>query len=37
MLNSDPYGEGWMIRIRASDPGELDDLMDSAAYTEHIG
>ena len=36
-LNADPYGEGWMIRIRASDPAELEDLMDSAAYTEHIG
>ena len=37
LLNSDPYGEGWMIKIRVSDPAELDDLMDSAAYSEHIG
>jgi glycine cleavage system H protein len=37
LLNSDPYGEGWMIKIRASDPAELEDLMDSAAYSEHIG
>jgi glycine cleavage system H protein len=36
-LNSDPYGEGWMIKIRATDPAELEDLMDSAAYSEHIG
>lgn len=36
-LNADPYGEGWMIRVRVSDPGELDGLMDAAAYTEHVG
>jgi glycine cleavage system H protein len=37
LLNSDPYGEGWMIRIRVSDPAELEDLIDSAAYSEHVG
>lgn len=36
LVNSDPYGEGWMIRIRASDPGELDSLMSSADYMAHI-
>ena len=36
-VNVDPYGEGWMIRIRLSDRGELDDLMNAAGYTEHIG
>lgn len=36
-LNSDPYGEGWMIRIRVSDPEELEALMDDAAYAEHVG
>ena len=36
-LNADPYGEGWMIKIHASDPDELDDLMDAAAYAEHVG
>ena len=36
-LNSDPYGEGWMIRIRVSDPEELESLMDDAAYAEHVG
>jgi glycine cleavage system H protein len=36
-LNSDPYGEGWMIRIRMSDPEELEALMDDAAYAEHVG
>jgi glycine cleavage system H protein len=36
-LNSDPYEEGWMIRIRLSDPDELDDLLDAAGYAEHVG
>jgi glycine cleavage system H protein len=32
LVNSDPYGEGWMFRVELSDPAELDALMDSAAY-----
>jgi glycine cleavage system H protein len=32
LVNSDPYGEGWMIRIRLSDPAEVDDLLDPTAY-----
>jgi glycine cleavage system H protein len=32
LLNDDCYGEGWLIRIRMSAPGELDDLMDVDAY-----
>jgi glycine cleavage system H protein len=35
IVNSDPYGAGWMIEIKLSDPGELDGLMDAAAYTKH--
>ena len=35
-VNSDPYGEGWLVRIRLSDPSEADGLMDAAAYEEHI-
>src|SRR5690606_7180547 len=31
LVNTDPYGEGWMIKLRASDPAELDGLMDAAA------
>jgi glycine cleavage system H protein len=31
-VNSDPYGEGWLIRIRLSEPAEADDLLDAAAY-----
>ncbi len=31
-VNGDPYGEGWMVRLKLSDPAELDKLMDAAAY-----
>ena len=31
-VNEDPYGEGWLIRIRLGDPGEADGLLDAAAY-----
>lgn len=36
-VNSDPYGEGWMIKMKFSKPEELDDLLDDAAYKAHIG
>ena len=32
-VNEDPYGDGWLIRIRLTSPGEKDDLLDLAAYT----
>jgi glycine cleavage system H protein len=32
LVNNDPYGAGWMIRVRLSAPSELDSLMDAAAY-----
>jgi glycine cleavage system H protein len=32
MINEDPYGEGWLVRIRMSDGGERDALLDAAAY-----
>jgi glycine cleavage system H protein len=32
LVNSDPYGEGWMIDIRVSDPDSLDGLLDAEAY-----
>jgi glycine cleavage system H protein len=31
-VNDDPYGEGWLVRIRLSDPTEVDGLLDAAAY-----
>jgi glycine cleavage system H protein len=36
LVNSDPYGEGWMIRVRASDPSEMDDLLTPEAYAALI-
>jgi glycine cleavage system H protein len=32
LVNSDPYGEGWMVRLRVADAAGLDDLLDAAAY-----
>jgi glycine cleavage system H protein len=31
-VNDDPYGDGWLVRVRLSDPAELDDLLDAGAY-----
>jgi glycine cleavage system H protein len=31
-VNEDPYGEGWMVKIKLSDASEADDLMDAATY-----
>jgi len=36
-VNRDPYGEGWMVTIRAADPRALDGLLAPAAYRSHIG
>ncbi|MCU0308702.1 MAG: glycine cleavage system protein GcvH [Thermoleophilia bacterium] len=36
VVNSDPYGAGWLIRVRLSDPAELDGLLDAAAYREYL-
>jgi glycine cleavage system H protein len=33
-VNQDPYGEGWLIRIRLAEPSEVDQLLDVAAYTQ---
>jgi glycine cleavage system H protein len=35
-VNNDPYGEGWMIKVRAVDPGDFDALMDRQAYLAHV-
>ncbi|HXV57617.1 MAG TPA: glycine cleavage system protein GcvH [Gaiellaceae bacterium] len=34
LINGDPYGDGWLIRIRLSDPAEVDALMDAGAYRQ---
>ena len=33
LVNSDPYGEGWMFEMTMSDPGQLDELLDVDSYT----
>ncbi len=33
-VNTDPYGEGWMIKVELSNPAELEKLLDAAAYAE---
>ena len=33
-INEDPYGEGWLVKIRLSDPGEVDGLLDAEAYRQ---
>jgi glycine cleavage system H protein len=35
-VNEDPYGEGWMVRVRLSDPGERDALLDAASYQKLV-
>ena len=37
LVNSDPYGKGWMIKVNVADAGELDSLLDASAYAELIG
>jgi glycine cleavage system H protein len=36
-INSDPYGDGWIIKVKISDTSDLDNLLDAAAYKELIG
>ncbi len=37
LVNADPYGDGWMVKVRVSNGSELDELMDAAGYTSHVG
>jgi len=36
IVNEDPYGEGWLVRMKVDDPAQLDGLMDAAAYEEKV-
>jgi glycine cleavage system H protein len=36
LVNTDPYGDGWMVRIKVSDPTEVDDLMTAEEYDEYL-
>ena len=37
LVNTDPYGAGWLFKIKVREAGELSSLMDAAAYRQHIG
>jgi glycine cleavage system H protein len=37
VVNRDPYGEGWMVKLRVAQPTDLDGLLSPAAYRSHIG
>jgi glycine cleavage system H protein len=37
LVNSDPYGEGWIVKVKVSDPSQVDGLLDAAAYQQLIG
>ncbi|MFQ5424902.1 MAG: glycine cleavage system protein GcvH [Phycisphaerae bacterium] len=37
LVNEDPFNAGWMIKVKVSDPAQLDALLDSAAYTSQLG
>jgi glycine cleavage system H protein len=36
MINEDPYGDGWLVKVKVSDPTELDDLLDNEEYEELV-
>jgi len=36
-VNSDPYGEGWMVKVKMSDPSQLDGLLSAEDYKSEIG
>lgn len=37
LVNQDPYGDGWLVRVRITDASELDHLLDAEGYRRHIG
>ena len=37
LVNSDPYGDGWMIKVKITDASQVNDLLDAAAYEALIG
>jgi glycine cleavage system H protein len=36
VVNEDPYGDGWLIKVKLSDPSDFEDLMDSEEYEEMV-
>ena len=37
LVNNDPYGEGWIIKVKMADPAKVEPLMDAAAYSSFLG
>ncbi|RYZ61187.1 MAG: glycine cleavage system protein H, partial [Chitinophagaceae bacterium] len=37
LVNTDPYGEGWMVRMKVANAADVDGLMDAAAYEKLVG
>lgn len=37
LINTDPYGDGWVVKIKLTNPAEVEDLMDAAAYMALVG
>ena len=37
LVNNDPYGEGWMVKVTLDNPADVDSLMDAAAYEKLVG
>jgi glycine cleavage system H protein len=37
LVNNDPYGKGWLLKLRLDDPGELDSLLGADEYAAHVG
>lgn len=37
LVNTDPYGEGWMVRIKITNPDDIDELLDASQYKELVG
>jgi glycine cleavage system H protein len=37
LVNSEPYGDGWMVKIKLADPSEKEQLLDADAYSAHVG
>ncbi|CUU59507.1 glycine cleavage system H protein [Parafrankia irregularis] len=36
LVNSDPYGDGWLVEVTVADPSVLDELLDAAQYRDHV-
>jgi glycine cleavage system H protein len=37
LVNTDPYGDGWMLKVRVDDEADIDGLLDASAYASHVG